>query len=70
MERQLKKYAEKAGLPRHITPHALRHSIAVHYLIGGAPISFVQGLLGHESPSTGSGQAWRQRGSIPGWWIR
>ena len=52
MGRQLKKYAEKAGLPRHITPHVLRHSIAVHYLIGGAPISFVQSLLGHESLET------------------
>jgi len=52
MRRQLKKYLGKAGLPKHITPHTLRHSIAVHYLMGGAPISFVQGLLGHESLAT------------------
>ena len=43
---------EEAGLPRHVTPHALRHSAAVHYLIGGAPITFVQNLLGHESLAT------------------
>jgi site-specific recombinase XerD len=54
MARRLKRYLEKAGLPGHVTPHALRHSAAVHYLIGGAPITFVQNLLGHESlASTG-----------------
>ena len=54
MNRRLKRYLEKAGLPQHVTPHTLRHSAAVHYLIGGAPITFVQNLLGHESlASTG-----------------
>lgn len=52
MRRQLKRYVEKAGLPGHVTPHTLRHSIAVHYLMGGAPITFIQGLLGHESLTT------------------
>ena len=52
MGRRLKRYAEKAGLPGHVTPHTLRHSAAVHYLIGGAPITFVQNLLGHESLTT------------------
>ena len=41
-----------AGLPDRVTPHTLRHSIAVHYLINGAPITFVQRLLGHESLAT------------------
>jgi len=52
MRKRLKKYLGKAGLPRLITPHTLRHSVAVHYLVGGAPITFVQGLLGHESLAT------------------
>ncbi len=52
MGRRLKRYVEKAGLPGHVTPHTLRHSAAVHYLIGGAPITFVQNLLGHESLTT------------------
>jgi len=52
MRRQLKKYLAKAGLSKHVTPHTFRHSIAVHYLMGGAPITFVQGLLGHESLAT------------------
>jgi hypothetical protein len=52
MSSRLKKYLEKAGLPRHVTPHTLRHSAAAHYLMGGAPITFVQNLLGHESSAT------------------
>jgi len=39
-------------LPNRVTPHTLRHSIAVHYLINGAPITFVQTLLGHASLAT------------------
>jgi integrase/recombinase XerD len=49
---RLKRYLNEAGLPRHVTPHTLRHSAATHYLIGGAPITFVQNLLGHESLAT------------------
>ena len=30
----------------------LRHSVAVHYLLGGAPITFVQEFLGHENLAT------------------
>ena len=52
MQMRLKKYVRKAGLPEYVSPHSLRHSIAVHYLIGGAPITFVQNLLGHESLAT------------------
>ncbi len=43
----LKRYVGLAGLPEHVSPHTLRHSCATHYLLGGAPITFVQGLLGH-----------------------
>ena len=49
---RFKEYVRKAGLPEHVSPHTLRHSIAVHYLVGGAPITFVQSLLGHESLAT------------------
>lgn len=52
VEMRLKRYAQKAGLREHVSPHTLRHSIAVHYLLGGAPITFVQNLLGHESLAT------------------
>jgi site-specific recombinase XerD len=49
---RLLSYARRAGIKRRVTPHTLRHSIAVHYLQGGAPVSFVQGLLGHASLAT------------------
>lgn len=49
---RFREYARVAGLGDRVTPHTLRHSIAVHYLINGAPITFVQGLLGHASLAT------------------
>jgi len=52
MDARFKEYVRAAGLPDRVTPHTLRHSIAVHYLINGAPITFVQNLLGHESLAT------------------
>ena len=48
---RLEKYVRRAGLAEHVSPHTMRHAIAVHYLLNGAPITFVQNLLGHESPS-------------------
>ncbi len=49
---RFREYARVAGFGDRVTPHTLRHSIAVHYLINGAPITFVQGLLGHASLAT------------------
>lgn len=52
VEYQIQHYAQSAGIKRHVTPHSLRHSIAVHYLQAGAPINFVQNLLGHSDLTT------------------
>ena len=52
MQYQFQRYVQKAGFQKKVTPHTLRHSAAVHYLMGGAPLSFVQDLLGHESLAT------------------
>jgi site-specific recombinase XerD len=54
VRRYLHEAARRAGIPKRVHPHGLRHSMAVDLVREGAPMPYVQRALGHSSLATTS----------------
>ncbi|HTT16794.1 MAG TPA: site-specific tyrosine recombinase/integron integrase [Thermoplasmata archaeon] len=52
VERIVRRAAATAGIPRRVTPHMLRHTLATTLLSRGCDIRYIQKLLGHASVAT------------------
>ena len=50
--KQIRKYAQMAGIEAQISPHTLRHCFATHLLENGAQLRAVQEMLGHANLAT------------------
>jgi integrase/recombinase XerD len=44
----LARYAREAGIKKKVTPHVIRHTVAIHLLKYGAATRHIQALLGHK----------------------
>jgi site-specific recombinase XerD len=45
-------YRRLTGIPKHITPHLLRHTAATQLLFNGCPVGHIKEILGHERLET------------------
>ncbi|WP_256217815.1 tyrosine-type recombinase/integrase [Paenibacillus sp. OV219] len=49
---ELKQLATRSKVNANVYPHRFRHTYACHLLDNGAPLEFIQGMLGHDKAST------------------
>ncbi len=47
-----KRYAERSGITKKLTPHILRHTMATNLLFNGCPIGHIKEILGHDRLET------------------
>jgi len=52
IRRSLKRLAVRGEIEANVYPHRFRHTYACQLLDNGAPLDFIQGMLGHEKAST------------------
>ena len=45
----VRRAAENSGIAKHVTPHTLRHTFAVHLMDSGVSLRYIQQFLGHRS---------------------
>lgn len=48
----VKKYVEKAGITKAISPHSIRHTVGTNMALNEAPLLIIQQYLGHSDPKT------------------
>ena len=54
IQKAMKRYLEKAGMDKEVSPHSLRHTFAIELIDRGVPLNKIQLILGHENISTTS----------------
>lgn len=52
MQHAVKQAAVRAGIPKRVSPHILRHTFASHLLLAGYDLQTIQKLLGHSDIKT------------------